>query len=62
MSGDNTISSIVGGTGAIGAGVAILPTTSGNWLMTTMSILLVVCGAAIVTAFVVTKIAKSKAQ
>ena len=61
MSGDNSIANIGGGAGAIGAGAAVLPHTGGSWLMTAVSILMIVCGMAIITAFVITKIAKKRA-
>ncbi len=55
MTGDSQV--LGAATGTTAAGVALLPNTGGNTLMTVVSIIMMVAGGIIVTSFVATKIA-----
>ncbi|MBP9738621.1 hypothetical protein KBD20_02950 [Candidatus Saccharibacteria bacterium] len=57
MSGENQTISLASGPITAATGVAMLPSTSGNTLMTALSIVLIAGGALILGSFIVTKVA-----
>jgi len=56
MSGSNQIGKILGASTAVGAGVGLLPTTSGSFPLSAVAIVSILTGAVVLTSFAVTKI------
>lgn len=60
MSGESQVTGLVAGATSTTAGIAVLPNTSGNIILTILSALLIIIGAAIIISFIAMKIAQKK--